>query len=281
MNGRFLASRARILLRHGLALALVISLLTARGQASYRTVAITGDAAHDSGAEFVRFGSPVINAAGEVAFQAFLSGPTTDVVPHGVFAGPAGALQSVTVAGQFAPVGGDARFRTPGPPQVLTKNRETLFYGQLVDSGEVTFENDYGIWAGAPADVQTVARRGAAVPGFPVEVTYSLFSANPTLFGQMGFSASLQGPGIDDSNNVAAWVGQMMAPQQWQLIARTGDLVPGRSDQARFTSLGTPTVNALRCRRPPKKSPGCARGWKMSTRPRARIRCRPCCMDWG
>src|SRR5690349_12473377 len=142
---------------------------------SYRIVAQTGDAAPDADAEFLRFGSPVINASGAVAFQSFLSGPTTDVVPHGVFVAASGDSQHVAIAGQLADGGDGARFRTPGPPLILTTAGQTLFYGNLVQESGVSAENDYGIWAGPAPNAKLLARRGDPAPGLPPGVDYSLF----------------------------------------------------------------------------------------------------------
>jgi len=180
--------------------------------ATYRVLALTGQAAPGTEAEFVRFGTPVINGSSDVAFQSFLCGPNTDVVLHGVFVGSSIAIQSAAVAGQAADGGGGARFRTPGPPQVLTTDRQVLFYGNMVDEFGVTFENDYGIWAGAPSDVQLIARNGAGVPRLPLNTAYTQFFARPTSSGVVGLSASFQGPGVDETNKNAAWIGPTTPP---------------------------------------------------------------------
>jgi hypothetical protein len=209
-------------------------------RASTFVVARTGDAAPD--AMFLRFGSPVINSEGEVAFQSFLLGPTTDVVPHGVFVGTASESQAIAIAGAFSDVG--SRYRTPGPPNILTANRQALFYGNLVHGAGVTSENDYGVWAGPPADVQITARHGDQAPGLPTGVNYSLFVARPTSSGALGIAASLQGEGVNETNSNAAWVGSMAPNNQLELIARAGDFAPGLPANSRFLSLGAPAVNS-------------------------------------
>lgn len=214
--------------------------------AAYRVLALTGQSAPGTSAEFVDFGTPVINPAGEVAFQSFLSGPTTEVVPHGVFVGSANAMQAAAVAGQAAGGGGGARFRTPGPPQVLTVDQQVLFYGNMLDEFGVTFENDYGIWAGNPTDVQLIARNGAGVPGLPLNTAYTQFFARPTSSGVMGLSASFDGPGVDATNNSAAWIGPMTPEGQLEMVARAGDSAPGLPEGWRFAGLGAPAVNVQR-----------------------------------
>ena len=108
----------------------------------------------------------------------------------------------------------------------------------------IGFENDYGIWVGPPEDLRLLARKSDAAPGLPPGVNYSLFYASPHPSGQIGFSASLQGTGVDPSNESAAWVGQLSGPESLQLIARGGDVAPGLPAGSRFVSIGTPSVNA-------------------------------------
>ncbi len=211
--------------------------------AGSRIVAVTDQPAPSSDQTFQGFSSPVISSSGDVAFQAFLSGPTTEFAPHGVFAGTVNDLQLVAAAGQMLPGDDAVRFRTPGPPQLLTADRRTLFYGQLINEGTVNSENDYGIWTGSPQAVQTMARRGDPAPGLPAGTSFSLFFANPTSFGKVGLSASLQGPGVDAFNDSAAWIGSLANPSHLQLIVRAGEQAPGLGEDVSFRSLGTPSVN--------------------------------------
>jgi hypothetical protein len=210
----------------------------------YRVVALSSDRAPGTDAEFVRFGAPVINAAGDVAFQAFLTGPTTDVVPHGIWVGTASGIRPLAIAGEEAPGTDEARFRTPGPPLVLTSNGQSLFYGQLLDQGGVTSDNDYGLWVGPPAGVQLAARRSAPAPGLPPGVNYNLFFANPHSSGVMGLTATLAGTGVDPSNDSAAWIGPLTSTGSLQLIARAGDSAPGLPAGSRFRVLGAPLLNS-------------------------------------
>jgi hypothetical protein len=232
---------------HRLLLANILCLLSTSlvaGQVRYERIAVSGEAAPGADDTFLRFSNPLINASGDVAFQANLSGPTTDVVPHGVWTTSQGVMTAVAVAGVEAPGTGGARFRTPGWPIVLTDEGKTLFYGHLVNGPGVTFDNDYGIWAGSPGDIRLLARKSDPAPGVPPDVNYSLFFANPHSSGLMGFSASLSGDGVDELNGSAAWVGPVDDPAGLEVVARGGDLAAGLDDGARFSSVGTPAVNA-------------------------------------
>ena len=233
--------RVQLWLPTALAAALAPCIVSA--QVTHRPVALSGEAAPGTADTFRTFANPVINAAGDVAFQSNLSGPTADVVPHGVWAGTRGGLRTVAVAGAAAPGTGGARFRTPGWPIVLTGDGQTLFYGTLVQGGDVTFDNDYGIWSGAPGAMQLFSRRGDPAPGLP-GVRYDLFFANTHPSGAIGFNASLAGPTVNETNNSAAWVGTIASGKSLQLLARAGDAAPGLAAGVRFRSVGTPMVNA-------------------------------------
>ena len=212
-------------------------------QVTHRPVALSGEAAPGTAATFRTFANPVINSAGDVAFQANLSGPTTDVVPHGAWSGTRGNLRTIAVAGGVAPGTGGARFRTVGWPIVLTDDGRTLFYGSLVNAGGVNFDNDYGIWTGAPGAMGLFSRRGDPAPGLS-GADYSLFFANTHPSGAIGFNASLQGPAVNENNSSAAWVGTIGSGESLQLLARAGDAAPGLPAGARFRSVGTPMVSA-------------------------------------
>jgi len=139
-------------------------------EVTYLAVAHSGETAPGTSERFVSFANPVINVVGDVAFQANLTGPTTDVVPHGMWAGRSGSLGAMAMAGHEAPGTGGARFCTTGWPIVLTDDGQVLFYAQLVQEGSVTFDNDYGIWAGAFDGVQLIARRSEPAAQLPLGV---------------------------------------------------------------------------------------------------------------
>jgi hypothetical protein len=219
--------------------------LCVNGQVTYHFIAVSNDEAPGADAVFLRFSNPVINAFGNVAFQAHLSGSTSDVVPHGTWVSSNVSLRPLAIAGHEAAGVDGARFKTPGWPLILTPNDESLFYGNLVNENGIAFENDYGIWVGPPEDLHLLARKSDPAPGLPTDVNYSLFFANPHSSGQIGFSASLQGTGVDTSNDSAAWVGNLSGSGSLHLIARGGDVAPDLPAGSRFVSIGTPSVNAV------------------------------------
>src|SRR5688572_9510722 len=148
------------------------------GQVTYQVIAVSDEPAPGTNATFRSFSNPVINASGNVAFQANLSGPTMHVAPHGISAGSRAALQQLAVAGQEASGTGGARFRSVGWPNILTSTGQTLFYAQLLHEKGVTSDNDYGIWIADPDDVRLLARTPDPAPGLPPGANYQLFFAN-------------------------------------------------------------------------------------------------------
>jgi hypothetical protein len=212
--------------------------------AAMSIVALSGEQAPGPGVAFTRFSSPILNAEGIVAFQAALDAPSTDVFPHGIWVGAPHSLRALAVAGDDAAGVTVARYRTVGTPHILTSDGASLFYGNLVQEGGVTFDNDYGIWTGAPHDVRLFARKQDQAPQLPDDVGYSLFDAHPHASGRIGLSASLEGPNVDLSNGAAAWIGELASPQSLRLVARAGDPAPGLPPDWRFAGVGTPAPYA-------------------------------------
>jgi hypothetical protein len=237
----------RLLVESLLRLCAVVALAhaTTVAQGAMTIVALSGEEAPGPGVAFTRFSSPVLSAEGTVAFQASLAGPSTDVFPHGIWVGTPHSLRALAVAGDDAADVAVARYRTVGTPHVLTPDAATLFYGNLVQEGGVTFDDDYGIWTGAPNDVSLFARKQDQARQLPADVNYSLFDAFPHASGRIGLSASLQGPDVELSSGSAAWIGEMASPQSLQLVARAGDAAPGLPPDWRFLGVGTPVPNAV------------------------------------
>jgi hypothetical protein len=212
---------------------------TLSAQLNYTTAARSGHAAPGTEDTFRQFANPVINGDGDVAFVANLSSSGFPV-PHGLWAGSPDNLLLVAAAGQRAPgTSGDTSFQSVGWPIVLTDAGEVLFYG-TVRGSMVSIENDYGIWGGPANDLRLVARRPNQGPVPPVGGGYRLFFANPNRAGLVGFGATLEGAGVDQTNDSAIWAGSF---GQVQLLARGGDPAPGLIGE-QFDDLSTPVVNS-------------------------------------
>ena len=120
--------------------------------ASIQAVALQGSTA-PAGGSYGGFGSPVLNAAGQVAFSASLTGGSSTV---GIFAGPAGSVQAVAMRGSAPPAGGN--YNGFGNP-VLTGSGQVAFEANLT-GGSAT----RGIFVGAPGSLQAAALQGNPAP---------------------------------------------------------------------------------------------------------------------
>lgn len=77
----------------------------------------------------------------------------------------------------------------------------------------------------ASVSITPVALSGEQAPGTPAGVTFAgPASASISPSGEIVFTTSLVGPGVDASNNSGAWVGALGSIQ---LLARRGDQAPG------------------------------------------------------
>src|SRR5947209_4453397 len=127
---------------------------TAAGQiAPPFPVAVTGYPA-PAGGNYSSFGSsPVLNGAGQVAFQANLIGGTST---SGIIAGAPGSLQAVALLGTAAPAGGNY---SGFSALVLNEAGQVAFYSTLTGG-----MSPAGIFAGASGSLQAAALQGTAAP---------------------------------------------------------------------------------------------------------------------
>lgn len=213
--------------------------------------------------------SPVINSAGQVAFQATLSGGTAAA---GIFTGTPSSLQAAALVGQAAP-GGIGNFTTtvtapafnasgqiafvsligstPGIFAGTPGSLQTAAYGAAPggvgnygsptstscnNAGQVAFTTTLssgtataGIFAGAPGSVQAVALQGAAAPGGSGATFLSFSNANINGAGQVSFGAAFTG-----SSTTAAlyqFSGGTVTP-----VAVVGQTAPNGTTYASFAS---------------------------------------------
>jgi hypothetical protein len=141
----------------------------------------------------VRF-SPSVNSAGEVAFLG-LTPPGGGTA--GIFAvGPDGIRLVASAIGippdmaagtrwDGSPAGGS----TFGIPMINASGK-LLFNGWLDSFGDVTTENDGGVWSDGFGPLELIAREGDPVPGAPAEVLFDDFFVNLhiNVHGQIAFT---------------------------------------------------------------------------------------------
>jgi hypothetical protein len=182
-----------------------------------------------SGINFSDFFIPIeINSAGQVAFEAWLTGD--DVVDgvnnEGVWSNVSGSLQLVARSGSQAagaPEGVNYGLFSSSSWPLLNDSGQLAFHAKLAGSG-VDESNNEGIWLGEPDNLALVTRLGQPAPGAPSGVNFSDFCC-PALnsAGQIAFPANVAGDGIDFTNNRGIWATD--ASGALQLIARTGDIL--------------------------------------------------------
>ena len=190
----------------------------------------------------VGFSEPTLSSSGQIAFNATLVGDGIDESnDFGIWAGSPANLQLVARAGDPAP-GTNTTFAgkiydsgpdsdpTPGPPSINSAGR-VAFSARLAGADDAKPRNDWGIWAGAPGQVELIARHGQPAPGIPGAIfafdTLGRWEEQPALKevcindrGQVAFPAFISGTNALDVPYRAIYVADPNG--QLQLIAATG-----------------------------------------------------------
>ena len=179
------------------------------------------------GVVFNDFNFPIpLNNSGQAAFLSSILGP--DINPfsrRSIFSGGSGSLSLIAREGGEAPGDADgAMFRNFGFP-VFNDSGHTAFVGSLFGP-ELNSSTD-AIFSNASGSLVEIAREGTLVPGAGSAV-FGFFS-RPVLNtpGQIVFTSSLDGPGLDFSSR-----GIYATDLDGQLveIARTGQLFDVNDD---------------------------------------------------
>jgi hypothetical protein len=180
-----------------------------------------------SGVEFHLFGAPALNAAGQTAFNATLSGG--DVVDgvndSGIWSQGPGNLELVVRAGDQAP-GMPSGIDFLGFRElILNASGQTAFLATLTSIGPNG--NDEGIWAERGGNLERVACAGCLAPDAPSGFAFSFFDL-PALnaAGQVAFAAELS----DDNGEFLQGIWATDSSGELQLVARTGtqlEVAPG------------------------------------------------------
>lgn len=211
-------------------------------------VAREGDPAPDTpaGTLFSQLSAARLDQQGGVAFHGRLAGlgvtPDND---EGVWAGTPGSLVLVAREGDPAPgtpAGVTFGLIFSGGQTLLSPDGRVAMAARLTGPG-VTSANDQGFWVGPPGALALVAREGDPAPGAPPGAVYNFNSSSIGIVlngaGDVAFNAFLSGGGTSGG---AIWAGSPGSPT---LVARKGDQPPGTGPGVEFSSLRSPTLNAL------------------------------------
>ncbi len=190
---------------------------------------------------------PVLNNAGQIAFEARLTGSGVDSTnDQGLWSEGSGSLTLVARSGSQAPgtpsgvnfSSGNYNFSP-----VLNDAGQTAFSATLTGLG-VDSTNYNGLWSERSAGLALVARAGDQAPGMPSGVNFDprLFFLVPELnnAGQTAFYASLSGSGVDSTNNEGLW---SEGSGSLTLVARRGDQAPGPPAWINYQYFYSPVLN--------------------------------------
>ena len=184
------------------------------GPGSLELVARAGDPAPGlpEGVNFGSFSSTalvtIINGAGQTAFSAKLIGPGVDSTNDGsIWSEGTGSLAMVAREGSHAPGTAEGvNFLSLIPGAMLNGAGQTAFMASLIGPG-VDPANNVGVWSEGSGSLALVARKGSPAPGTAAGVTFSSIFPGPVTNGngQVAFTASVTGEGVDGSNNFGVW----------------------------------------------------------------------------
>lgn len=215
--------------------ALTFALAWAHAQGAWAgttTVALTGTPAPGtgSGVSFSTLSTPQLNAAGQVAFSARLSGAGVTVDNDGGLWRD--GILVVREGSAAKAAGSGVSFSTLSSLR-LNAAGQLSFLASLTGTG-VTTANDTSLWL----DNELVARAGSAAPGTGSGVSFtSLGTGLPNAAGQLAYQAELSGTGVSAANDFGIW-------RDTRLIARTGDVAPGTPAGVTFKALTLAGMNA-------------------------------------
>jgi len=226
----------RVLMGAAVFIAIALTVGAGRAQVDLKAFVQTGDPAPGTppGTLFRFAVNPVINAAGEVAFRGFLTGPGVNSSNDEGIWGPdaSGALSLLARTGDQAPgaplgvVFGE--FRNPVGSEVnlvINAAGEVAFFAILSGPDVASFNNS-GIWGpDASGNLSLLAREGETAPGTGAVFAGFAFDTVINAAGEVAFRASLRGPGVDLTNIVGVWGPD--GSGTLSLLARTGDPAPG------------------------------------------------------
>lgn len=214
--------------------------------ATFRTVVLSGDPAPgtEAGTEFFTFSStyPVINAQGQVAFEAWLAGPSVNNDnDRGIFSESSGALDLVIREDVPAPgteTGTEfASFFDP----LYADDGSIGLHGFLRGPGVVLNENHIGVWSGSAGTLTLLARLGSQAPGLATGTNFSVFNSHAYGHnGHIAFFSLLTGTGVDSTNYRSLWSD---SSGTLTLLARMGSQAPGTDPGVVFEHFSPPVVN--------------------------------------
>jgi len=144
-------------------------------------------------------------------------------------------VRTVTLSGNLADGAGDGLMFGLVMDPVINGAGDTAFVSYLSDGNK-------SVWREDNRSLDMVAMQGAAAPGLSGDGVFSSFGFLPPRLndlGQIAFSASVSGTGIDTANDKGFW---SSASGSLSLVAREGDAAVGAGEGMLFSSFPVDTI---------------------------------------
>jgi hypothetical protein len=187
---------------------------------------------------------PTLNNLGQTAFstQRFGYDPTI-ISQSGVWIGDAMSIRPVALGGQAAPgTSTGTLFRSTGSdfgmPRINNHSQTAFFAFLDIGAGEVTEDNDSGIWLDDAGALELVVRKGSPTPGL-TDTNFNLIGENILNdAGQVAFTSILNNNGVQRDSVWLADAGNLT------LIAKAGDHAPGTHIGTEFLDFRQLNLNS-------------------------------------
>ena len=206
-------------------------------------VAQAGNIAPGTGVPWTdfNFSEPVFNDNGQVAFSGGVF--VTNTQQFGIWRGTPGNITAAVLPNSQAPGTASGVVFDAALSPVLNNNGQVAFLGVVSGTG-VNLSNNAGIWTeGGGNGLALVAREGSAAAGTGAGVVFDGLSS-PIIndAGDTIFRASLDGTGVDATNDVGIW--KDPSGTSLELVVRKGDQAVGTQAGVTF-ELDFNTTNSL------------------------------------
>lgn len=163
----------------------------------------------------LQFSTARLNPDGVITFAGQTSTFPND---KAIWAGTVNGLEAVWSEDQVLP--GTGLVLSDFGSATLNTSTQICFMARFSGTTSAT---DSAIVAGPAGTPQVVAREGHQAPGYPAGVVFQSLALVQPIYGAGGhvaFTATVEGPGIDSTNNTAVWAGR---PGALRIICRRGD----------------------------------------------------------
>ncbi|MCB9838682.1 MAG: hypothetical protein H6813_05030 [Phycisphaeraceae bacterium] len=216
--------------------------LTGSALAGFTPIALSGEVAPDTGgATFGNLLSGISVAAnGDIVFWSTLDGVPSSA-NTGAFRVVDGVVSKIIQESDPAPGLGGPSFDLIGGP-VLSDSGVYTISLRLDTGGDITFDNDWGLWADFGSGLTRIAQEGSPAPGLGGALFDrpgdGLLSAN----GDLLFFSRLKNVGdVNGDNQDTMW--RQVRGEALELVAREGEAAPGIAGGV-FNFLNLASINS-------------------------------------